>query len=97
MLNVNDNKEEFYSRFFDQLSQSQSWPGIYLFKFIVKSESDNLIKLKEIFSTKKAFFYEKKSSKNKFTSLSIKVKMNSPKDVIEIYKTCSKLKGVIAL
>ena len=97
MLNVNDNKEEFYSRFFDQLSQSQSWPGIYFFKFIVKSESDNLNKLKSIFSEKKSFFFEKKSSKNKFTSLSIKVKMNSPKEVIEIYKTCSKLKGVIAL
>ena len=97
MLNVNDNKEEFYLRFFDQLRQSQSWPGIYFFKFIVKSESDNLNKLKSIFSEKKAFFFEKKSSKNKFTSLSIKVKMNSPKEVIEIYKTCSKLKGVIAL
>ena len=97
MLNVNDNKEEFYSRFFDQLSQSQSWPGIYLFKFIVESESDNLSKLRLIFSAKKAFFFEKKSSKNKFTSLSIKVNMNSPKEVIEIYKTCSKLKGVIAL
>ena len=69
MLNANDNKEEFYSRFFDQLSQSQSWPGIYLFKFIVKSESDNLIKLKEIFSTKKAFFYEKKSSKKNLLAL----------------------------
>ena len=97
MLNVNDNKEEFYSRFFDQLSKSQSWPGIYFFKFIVESESDNLSKLRSIFSAKKAFFFEKKSSKNKFTSLSIKVNMNSPKEVIEIYKTCSKLKGVIAL
>ena len=57
MLNANDNKEEFYSRFFDQLSQSQSWPGIYFFKFIVKSESDNLNKLKSIFSAKKAFFF----------------------------------------
>ena len=97
MLNANDNKEEFYSRFFDQLSKSQSWPGIYFFKFIVESESDNLSKLRSIFSAKKAFFFEKKSSKNKFTSLSIKVNMNSPKEVIEIYKTCSKLKGVIAL
>ena len=97
MLNVNDNKEEFYSRFFDQLSKSQSWPGIYFFKFIVESESDNLSKLKLIFSAKKAFFFEKKSSKNKFTRLSIKVNMNSPKEVIEIYKTCSELKGVIAL
>ena len=58
MLNVNDNKEEFYSRFFDQLSQSQSWPGIYFFKFIVESESDNLSKLRSIFSAKKAFFFE---------------------------------------
>ena len=97
MLNANDNKEEFYSRFFDQLSKSQSWPGIYFFKFIVESESDNLSKLRSIFSAKKAFFFEKKSSKNKFTSLSIKVNMNSPKEVIEIYKICSKLKDVIAL
>ena len=52
MLNTSDDKEKFYSRFSDQLSQSQSWPGIYLFKFIVKSESDNLSKLKSIFSKK---------------------------------------------
>ena len=97
MLNTSDDKEKFYSRFSDQLSQSQSWPGIYLFKFIVKSESDNLSKLKSIFSKKDAMFNEKKSAKKKFTSLSIKVKMNSPKEVIEIYKTCSKLRGVIAL
>ena len=97
MLNTSDDKEEFYFRFSDQLRQSQSWPGIYLFKFIVKSESDNLIKLKSIFSAKKAFFYEKKSSKKNFTSLSIKVNLNSPKEVIEIYKVCSKLKGIIAL
>ena len=63
MLNANNNKEEFYSRFFDQLSQSQSWPGIYLFKFIVKSESDNLSKLKSIFSKKDAMLSEKKSAK----------------------------------
>ena len=42
-------------------------------------------------------FNEKKSAKKKFTSLSIKVNLNSPKEVIEIYKICSKLKGIIAL
>ena len=97
MLNNSDDKEKFYSRFSDQLSQSQSWPGIYLFKFIVKSESDTLSKLKSIFLEKDAMFNEKKSAKKKFTSLSVKVNLNSPEDVIEIYKTCSKLKGIIAL
>ena len=97
MLNNSDDKEKFYSRFSDQLSHSQSWPGIYLFKFIVKSESDNLSKLKSIFSKKDAMLSEKKSAKKKFTSLSVKVNLNSPEDVIEIYKTCSKLKGIIAL
>ena len=97
MLNPIDNKEEFYSRFFHQLNKSQIWPGTYLFKFIVKSESDNLNKLKSIFSKKNAIFYEKTSSKKKFTSLSIKVNMKSPKEVIKIYKTCSKLEGIIAL
>ena len=97
MFNTSDDKEEFYSRFSDQLSHSQSWPGIYLFKFIVKSESDNLSKLKSIFLEKDAMFNEKKSAKKKFTSLSVKVNLNSPEDVIEIYKTCSKLRNYCSL
>ena len=96
-MQSNTYSENFYSRFYNQLLKSQNWPGPYLFKFIVKSESPHLKQLKMFFNSKKAVFSEKKSSKNKFTSLSINVEMYSPEEVIEIYKKSSKLEGIIAL
>ena len=42
-------------------------------------------------------FSIKKSSKNNFISLSIRLKMDNPESVIKIYKEASKFKGVIAL
>ncbi|MEO2099983.1 MAG: DUF493 domain-containing protein [Flavobacteriaceae bacterium] len=96
-MQSNTHSEDFYSRFYDQLVDSQPWPGFYLFKFIVKSESPHLMDLKSFFDPKEAIFLEKKSSKNTFTSLSIKIKMSTPEEVIQIYKKSSKLKGIIAL
>ena len=89
--------KNFYSRFYDQLVDSQKWPGKYLFKFIVKSESPHLKVLKNYFESTDAIISEKKSSKKSFTSLSVKVQMKTPQDVINIYKKSSKLKGVITL
>ena len=63
-MNSNKQSEDFYSRFYDQLLESQKWPGFYLFKFIVKSESPHLNDLKSFFNSKEAEFSEKKSSKN---------------------------------
>ena len=89
--------KEFYSRFYDQLVISQDWPGKYFFKFIVRSESPHLKVLKTYFKSTNAIISEKKSSKKSFTSLSVKVEMKTPEDVIKIYKKSSKLEGVIAL
>jgi putative lipoic acid-binding regulatory protein len=89
--------DDFYSRFYDQLLESQAWPGIYLFKFIIKAESQHLNKLKGFFDQSDPHFSEKSSSKNTFTSLSVKVKMDSPENVIQIYKKASTLEGIITL
>ena len=89
--------KDFYSRFYDQLNDSQNWPGKYLFKFIVKSESPYLNELKTYFKLADAIIIEKHSSKKSFISLSVNVKMKSPEDVIKIYKKSSKLNGVIVL
>ena len=62
-----------------------------------KPEELKLESLKSFFDPQKAVFSEKKSSKNTFTSLSIKIEMHSPEQVIEIYKKSSKLEGIIAL
>ena len=88
---------DFYLRFEEQLQTSQEWPGIYLFKFIVKAGATQKSLLKSFFSDFNPDFSEKNSSKNTFTSLSVKVKMSSPKEVIAIYKKTENLEGVMAL
>ncbi len=97
MAQTQPQSDDFYSRFYDQLLESQAWPGVYLFKFIVKTESKHLNSLKVLFDNKAAQFSEKSSSKKTFTSLSVKVTMESPDSVIQIYKKASTLEGIITL
>ena len=97
MTQTQTKSDDFYSRFYDQLLESQSWPGIYLFKFIVKAESQHLKTLKNYFNNLDPIFSEKSSSKNKFRSLSVKVKMDKPESVIQIYKKAADIEGIIIL
>lgn len=97
MAQTQPQSNDFYSRFYDQLLESQEWPGVYLFKFIVKAESPHLNTLKSYFDNDVSQFSEKQSSKKTFTSLSVKVKMETPDSVIQIYKKASTLEGIITL
>tara|TARA_Y100000991_G_scaffold205515_1_gene181872 strand:- start:539 stop:817 length:279 start_codon:yes stop_codon:yes gene_type:complete len=91
------NEKNFYSRFLDNLKNSQKWPGPYMFKFIVKEKETNIDEIKKIFIGMKVKFSVKKSSKNNYTSLSVSLILKSPESVISIYKDISKFKGVISL
>ena len=90
-------QEEFYTRFLKNLKISQKWPGPYIFKFIIKDHENQTEEIKKIFLGMKAIFSSKKSSKKKFTSISVSLIMDSPESVINVYKQVSKLKGVISL
>jgi putative lipoic acid-binding regulatory protein len=92
-----ENPEEFYSRFHEQLLNSQDWPGQYLFKFILREGEVNEQVLKDMFTQNEAVFSKKASSKKTFTSLSVKVIMEAPDAVIDIYKKAQKIKGLITL
>ena len=92
-----EDPEEFYSRFKIELEKSQSWPGPFLFKFILKADSTHLEKLQSFFKDKEAKWKHKSSSKKKFVSISVHVNMESPEEVIALYQKANKLEGVISL
>ena len=48
MSNKNTKSEDFYLRFEEQLLESQDWPGMYMYKFIVKDGTDEIDQLKKI-------------------------------------------------
>ena len=96
-MNSKEKPDDFYERFQKQLEELQNWPGLYMFKFIVKSDSHQIDKLKDLFNNPTEGVSLVNSSKNKFQSLTITIEMKSPMQVIAIYKKASEFKGVIIL
>ena len=94
---LNANNDEFYSRFHEQLKKSQSWPGKYMFKFILKSNHTDINKLKDFFKKFKKKISIRSSSKENYISITITVSLISSEDVILTYKKVSKIKGIIMI
>ena len=97
MSNKSTKSEDFYLRFEEQLKESQSWPGSYLYKFILKNDGGELDKLKLILDNFKGNISQKSSTNNKFISVTFEYLALSPSDVIGIYKEASVIDDIISL
>jgi putative lipoic acid-binding regulatory protein len=91
--------DEFYAKLRKRLKKTSDWPAPYLYKFIVpSSDASNIKHLISIFDNLGAVITTKKSSKGKYTSVSINVTLKSPDLVIEKYKEVGdKIENVISL
>lgn len=94
---MDKNTREFYERLKEQLEQDTTWPSLYLYKFIIPAELGKIAEIRAIFDDTDAKITTRDSSGGKFTSVSIKVNMDSPDAVIEKYIEVSKVEGVISL
>ena len=88
---------DFYKRLEKQLSDSSVWPSLYKFKFILKSDSGEITKLKNIFDDIDTNISSNLSSSKNFTSITVTAKMQSPNDIIKKYKLASEIEGIISL
>lgn len=92
------NPQEFYENLKIQLEESTDWPSEYLYKFIIPASNQGVAEIENIFDGLNAKISLKNSSKGKYTSVSILVKMDSPDHVIEKYQEIGKrVEGVISL
>ncbi len=89
--------KEFYERLKVELDLSSTWPAIYLFKFIVPSEKDNILQVEKAFDSMGAVIKTTKSKTGKFTSISVDVMMKDSQQIIEKYIEVSTIKGIISL
>ena len=92
-----DDATAYYQEFKAKLTDSQPWPGPYMYKFIVKQQSNHLSVIKALFTDQSTEITERKSSKGSYRSLSILANNQTPDKVVEIYKQVKQLKGVIIL
>lgn len=92
-----DSSDEFYQRLKEELLRTSSWPSDYLYKFIVPTDTEKIKVIEGIFDNTGAVIESKKSSKGKYTSLSVTVHLIDPEAVIGYYKEVAKVEGVISL
>lgn len=97
---MKDNKKpaEFYDSLKKQLAESDTWPAEYLYKFIVPASLEKIAKIEKIFDGNGGEITTKDSSGGKYTSVTIRITMDSPEAVMEKYKEVGKkVDGVISL
>tara|TARA_R110002050_G_scaffold114749_3_gene230476 strand:+ start:278 stop:568 length:291 start_codon:yes stop_codon:yes gene_type:complete len=96
-MDTDKNTTEFYDRLRKQLAEDTTWPSPYLFKFIVPAELEKIAEINAIFDATDAEITTRDSSKGTYSSVSVKVTMESPDAVVEKYLEVSKIEGVISL
>ncbi len=103
-LNIQDlpdhegnNQTDFYDNFRVKLNTVEQFPSLYTFKFIVKADAEKLDKVKSIFIHSSTKFTEKESSGGKYKSITVETFVNTAEDVIDYYKSVSKVESVIML
>ena len=93
-----NNPEKFYDKLRAQLEETTSWPSEYLYKFIILTDPKKIEQIHLIFNDLGAVITTKKSKNDKYTSVSINVRMADPDAVIQKYKQVGKeVEGVISL
>ncbi|PWK18540.1 DUF493 family protein [Xanthomarina spongicola] len=97
-MNKDKKTKEFYEKLKIQLYDTSIWPTEYLYKFIVKSNTESIAGVEALFNNLGAVIKTTESKNGKYTSISISVKMKSPEFVIEKYiEVSEKVEGVISL
>jgi putative lipoic acid-binding regulatory protein len=82
-----------FKAFKEKLDQEHKWPDTYVFKFVVPAGKTTEFKTE--FSDE--VFQEKKSKAGNYISFTLKKKLQSSDEVIEMYLQARKIEGIIAL
>lgn len=80
--------------FRQKIEHEHSFPGYYIFKFIVPAEKkDEIIRLLPAGGDVKY----KQSANNKYVSITSKVRLQTSQGVLDVYFAANKVEGCIAL
>jgi hypothetical protein len=94
---MDQNTKEFYERLKVELDMSNTWPALYLFKFIVPTIDDNVLRVENAFDCMGAVIKTTKSKTGKFTSISVDVTVKDSQEIIDKYLEVSTIKGIVSL
>ncbi len=88
--------EDEINSFRQKLIQSMSFPGVYMFKFIITSEHRNIALVDNLFGPE-AELSTKESTEGKYTSITARQVVMNVDEIIDVYRKAAKIKGIMFL
>lgn len=85
-----------FSDFSKKLEGALTFPTVYMFKFIVKSEHRKIALIENIFD-EEAEIHTKESSGGKYISITARQVVMSVEEIISVYKKANEIEGVMWL
>lgn len=95
--NNKQTKEEFYPRFQEKLEAEHTFPGNYIFKFILPTDNQKIAMLQKVFDHANPVVSSKESKNGKYTSVTITIYATDSTSVIEYYKEAGEITPDIIL
>jgi putative lipoic acid-binding regulatory protein len=83
-------------QFRQKLVETTSFPSVYMFKFIIKSDNRNIARVENLFGSESNIL-TKESEKGKYTSVTARQVVINVDEIIDVYKKASKIEGIIFL
>lgn len=80
-----------------KLDELESWPSLYMFKFIVPADNQKIAQVEALFNTKEAQVTTRSSNKGNFVSITAVEMMITPESVIERYQQAEGIEGLMSL
>ena len=87
--------ETNYDELIKKLKQ-ESWPGVYMFKFIIPSDNHKIAMIESFFEDDAEIVLQP-SSNGKYTSVTIRQVMLDAESIIDVYKKAGTVEGIISL
>ncbi len=88
--------DEKFNELRKKLDETQSYPSVYMFKFIMDASNRKIALVENLFS-ENAEIYTKESDKGKYISITITEVMMSTEEIIGIYNKAAEIEGVMLL
>jgi hypothetical protein len=88
--------EAFLKSLEQKLNDTTDWPAVYMFKFIVPTDNRKIAMVEALFGSE-ARLRTKESRGGKYISITTQVVMLNALEIIEKYRSASRIEGLIAL
>ena len=90
------NRDEQFNKLRELLNKGNSWPMVYMFKFIVPADNQKIALVESKFSDE-AVILHKESANGKYFSITVKEVMLNADSIISKYKEMEGIEGLMAL